>query len=297
MKNNKIIFTTILIVILGINIINFLTYKKDTSMVIRNKEENYNLCLKRNHLFCDNIIKEREEYENCKGKKSETCKNIVRNYNEIKSNEETFQEIISTSTMIISPIIMFLVILYCTEVSTYNFKSLTIKNYLNRISYKKYIQKIYNYNLLGILLPIIFNTFIIISVILVTKSFDLSFILNKRFLKLYILNPILQSLFLANLSFVLSLRSKNVLSSFVKTSIVYIIITFIVESFHEIFKSLNIKEIVMLDILNYTGLDNKTILVMLITNLLLVICSLSTIYLVFKNKERCITLMEGENVW
>ena len=52
----------------------------------------------------------------------------------------------------------------------------------------------------------------------------------------------------------------------------------------------------MLDILNYTGLDNKTILVMLITNLLLVICSLSTIYLVFKNKERCITLMEGENV-
>lgn len=296
MKNNKIIFTTILIVILGINIINFLTYKKDTSMVIRNKEKSYNICLKRNHLFCDNIIKERKEYENCKDKKSETCKNIVRNYNEIKSNEETFEEIISTSTMIISPIIMFLVILYCTEVSTYNFKSLTIKNYLNRISYKKYIQKIYNYNLLGILLPIIFNTFIIISVILVTISFNLSFILNKRFLKLYILNPILQSLFLANLSFVLSLRSKNVLSSFVKTSIVYIIITFIVESFHEIFKSLNIKEIVMLDILNYTGLDNKTILVMLITNLLLVICSLSTIYLVFKNKERCITLMEGENV-
>ena len=74
MKNNKIIFTTILIVLLGINIINFITYKKSVSMVIRNKEENYNLCLKRNHLFCDNIIKEREEYENCKGKKSEACK-------------------------------------------------------------------------------------------------------------------------------------------------------------------------------------------------------------------------------
>ena len=296
MKYNQIVLGIILMVVIVINAISLIEYNNNRKQIFEIRKQNYNYCMKENNELCRKIIEERKEYEKCNGKNDERCKLIVNNFKGIKSNVDTFSEMKDTTTMTTAPIIMFLVIIYCTFITTYNFKSLTIKNYLNRIPYNEYVKKIYKYNLLGILIPIVFNILLVISVLITTKSLELSFVLNKNSLLLYFVNPILQSIFIVNISFILSLNSKNEIVSFAKASVLYFVIIFVVGGIDKLFKKINIEQINMFDMLNYSGTNITTIIFTLGTNILLIVCSMIVLCLIFKNKERCIILMEGENV-
>lgn len=295
MKYSKAIFSIVLTFILLIFIFNFLEYKNYKNELLKNKEESYNNCLNVNNQICKNIIKEREEYIFCKNNNSKECKIIKNNYNLIKNNNETFLELTSTEVSVYTFIMYFLLIFSWTFITTYYFSSLTIKNYLNRISYNKYIKKIYSYNLRYIIYPILFILLLIINTIMITNSFDLSFI-NIRFILLYLINPLLQSIFLINISFIFSLGSKNNIISFVKTSAFYIITILLVGSFKFYYNSVKISDINMLELISLSDINNLKLITITVIKIVLVILSSLALYIIFKNKERVITIMEGENL-
>lgn len=295
MKYSKVIFSIVLTFILLIFIFNFLEYKNYKNELLKNKEESYNNCLNVNNQICRDIIKEREVYNFCKNSNSKECKTIKNNYNLIKNNNETFLELTSTEVSVYTFIIYFLLIFSWTFITTYYFSSLTIKNYLNRISYNKYIKKIYSYNLHYIIYPILFILLLIINIIMITNSFDLSFI-NIRFILLYLINPLLQSIFLINISFIFSLGSKNNIISFVKTSAFYIITILLVGSFKFYYNSTKISDINMLELISLSDINNPKLITMTVIKIVLVILSSLALYIIFKNKERVITIMEGENL-
>lgn len=295
MKYSKVIFSIVLTFILLIFIFNFLEYKSYKNELLKNKEESYNNCLNVNNQICRDIIKEREVYNFCKNSNSKECKTIKNNYNLIKNNNETFLELTSTEVSVYTFIMYFLLIFSWTFITTYYFSSLTIKNYLNRISYNKYIKKIYSYNLRYIIYPILFILLLIINTIMITNSFDLSFI-NIRFILLYLINPLLQSIFLINISFIFSLGSKNNIISFVKTSALYIITILLVGSFKFYYNSVKISDINMLELISLSDINNPKLITMTVIKIVLVILSSLALYIIFKNKERVITIMEGENL-
>lgn len=295
MKYSKVIFSIVLTFILLIFIFNFLEYKNYKNELLKNKEESYNNCLNVNNQICRDIIKEREVYNFCKNSNSKECKTIKNNYNLIKNNNETFLELTSTEVSVYTFIMYFLLIFSWTFITTYYFSSLTIKNYLNRISYNKYIKKIYSYNLHYIIYPILFILLLIINTIMITNSFDLSFI-NIRFILLYLINPLLHSIFLINISFIFSLGSKNNIISFVKTSAFYIITILLVGSFKFYYNSIKISDINMLELISLSDINNPKLITMTVIKIVLVILSSLALYIIFKNKERVITIMEGENL-
>ena len=296
MKYNKIIYCLILFIITIINVINFYSFKNYIYEQAEIRKESYRNCLNVDNEICKEILKEREEYDKCKKDNSANCITVKNNYNLIKTNELTFEEVIDTDISTFAPIISFLVILFSSMVATYHFKSLTIKNYLNRIAYNSYVKKVYKKCIYSLFIPILFNLLLIISTLLITKSFDLSFVLNKRFLLLYFINPLLQSLFLINIAYVLSLGSKNNIISFAKTSALYIITIFVVGSVHFLFKKIGVEQINMFDLINYSGVNSITIIFTVLISLILTIVSTLALYIIFKNKERVITIMEGENL-
>lgn len=106
---------------------------------------------------------------------------------------------------------------------------------------------------------------------------------------------ILMGIYYVNLSMLSSIGSKNYIMSFTKCLIMYFISIFVCGSIHILLRKININ-VNQINIFDINVSNN--ILLYLIVMVLLVLFTGSIIYIIFRNKERVIVLLEkseGEN--
>lgn len=241
--------------------------------------------------FCQNALEEYNSYKNCLNVKTDACKRVVKNYETFGlDGYSALQEIyIYDEYFIVVVGAVFAFLLFMSWYFSYDLTNLTIKNYLCRESYNKYIFKTYSdgfkfcFSFAYIFLILIVYSF------LFTKDYNLFSNINvyKNFFYL-----ILFGMFQINLVFVCSLGSKNFIVCFAKSILAYLSVVFFSAQV-----SVIIKKIKPIETINIFDLSIKNnINIYLITGLILAILSGFIAYVLFKNKERIISMLEkGDN--
>ena len=241
--------------------------------------------------WCDKELKEYNNYKECLGKINKECKLIVKRYEKFGLNSyDTFDyimidEIMGMFQVGVTLILFFFLSLYYSKYLT----NLTIKNYLCRESYNKYIKDVY---VGGVKYSILLVTFVLVFMLYsCLYAGDLSLLLDKTtlFNLIYLL---MLSIFYMNLTFICSVGNKNFVIGLAKTILSYFLVVCICEQPRVIFdkfkkiKSFNIVDLIVKENIN----------TYLIGVILLFIISSLIVYVLFKNKERIISMLEkGDN--
>ena len=189
----------------------------------------------------------------------------------------------------------------------------TIKNYLLRTKYKKYMLKKYLNSLKNSLILPLFVVFLILCSCLITKSIAFGsgsefygYILaapEKQyasiigiFMIVYIFNIFLHSIFYVNLGLIYSKKYSNMLVNIVLSYLTFIGVNIVLEVFignilNSIFNVNNLNSVFNLfNIWTYSQIDN--LYMPLLVSTLLVIVSSIFVYLIYNNKERVISEIE-----
>lgn len=312
MKFKKYLFIILLVFVFLFTFYNYTLYKKNINSLLANTEHAYNDCkdiinneqdyinnpnYEEYKQYCYNVINDYEKYLNCKNNKNnKECKKYVKSFeNENKSTKEIFTDLISnTNISLYFCIFTFLIIFCCSyEISIYTNK-LIYKNYLTRMSYNKFILLMYKQLLKYIVILPIFTILNLLFSVILSSNIDLSFIFNLRFISLYFINLILQSIFYINIVFICMNGSKNFIITFSKSCGLYMVTVFLGQSLDMIFKKFNIIinniNVDIFDLFNYTSEINYlniimfSIFLILITSLILIITT--------RNKEKVLHNME-----
>lgn len=304
MKRSKIFFILFIIAIITFSIINFTTYKKELNNTLNNATYAYNECKKLSDNdsnyknFCEELVTQHEIYLECLNKPNDkNCSKFIKNYKiQNKNTEEIFYDLMRSDLMLLCPIFSLIIIVLASyEISHYT-NNLVYKNYLLRMSYNNYIKTIYKKLLKYI---IIMPLFVLINLLLtftLTSTIDFKFLLSYKFIMLYMINLIIYSFIYINLTFICANGSKNFIVTFAKSFGLYVIIIYIMGSISIILKlfNININQINIFDLFNYSPTDNPIIIISSSIVLLMIITFI--LYLIIRNKEKVLINMEKNEV-
>ncbi len=305
MKKRKIIFIVTIIIIVVFAFINYLSYKSELDGLNYNNKLIYDYCLDNENIdndetkvFCEERVEEFEMFLSCESDDAnDKCEELKKKYDIYYSQsfEDFLIGLLYSDFMTYQPFFCIILIAFIVYELSYYYTYSTIKNFLTRETYKKYIIRTYKSALKYIAIIPIFIFCTIIFAFILSYKLSFEYILSKEFICAYFLNVIFQTIFYINISLICTRGSKSYIITFVKTFIVYGILIYVTSNVSTCLKLFNIviSQINIFDLFHY--LSNFSIYVALICSFVLVVVSYFIIYVTFKNKEKVlISLEKGE---
>lgn len=271
-----------------------------------NKED-----LSKYKVLCTEILKQEDTDE----EKKEWCTEILNTEYEIEDTLTITHDFIDSATfniyILITPIIIMII---STLNVNKNFRSLNIKNYLNRESYTKYLKRIFKSSYIYTLfLPLIMIVIFICSY-LISGHFDYNYAVNSGystynieylkqpilFMTCVIANLFFMSIFYINIALLYIRSNKNYIVSMIESSITYYFLYFV---YVYVIAGILLKKIKNADsyfnfIDMYSYHDVKWITLFTFLCFLTAVISSLIIYLIYKNKEKTLIKLEqcGGNI-
>lgn len=271
-----------------------------------NKED-----LSKYKVLCTEILKQEDTDE----EKKEWCTEILNTEYEIEDTLSITHDFIDSATfniyILITPIIIMII---STLNANKNFRSLNIKNYLNRESYTKYLKRIFKSSYIYTLfLPLIMIVIFICSY-LISGHFDYNYAVNSGystynieylkqpilFMTCVIANLFFMGIFYINIALVYIRSNKNYIVSMIESSITYYFLYFV---YVYVIAGILLKKIKNADsyfnfVDMYSYHDVTWITLFTFLCFLTAVISSIIVYLIYKNKEKTLIKLEqcGGNI-